>query len=607
MEAKINLERISALRKFWEDNREVLKSLDEIQFGDDKTAELREKEKKFRDQQRDITHDWKVLKICVAGDFSAGKSTFINSLLDAELLGMDINPSTAKVTALTYGPEQRFFKFGQKNLERIEISKEEFAAYSVKNGLINDQDDIHHFEVTLPNDLLKKINIYDTPGYNTAEFSDVDEKQTEEQISKSDLVIWLSICSCGSIKGTEIEKLKKLHVPFHCIVNHIDDEPKEKVDKVLNEFRDQIKKINGESKVFPYAAKPILEVSLRLTEANRLLMETFEKILENVKKNNNGLEMEIKNGVVSLNGRKEFELPYQPEGTDFSVYKREFQRYLEDCILDKEERRKIAQMRLDRTTEEYCVKLMSDLNKAVKTANERIQTTKGEITRIRKDHVQELRTIQKRINLIYDNLKEILVGDLKENKFYLYHYSNGLAYSGSDYEELNNFVNQSVERFAQSLIESFKEEYSLDIDLKDWKTLFCNSIASIIDPTIDSIPNGMRMKGINFRELVKFEQQQVDNLIPDELFFSLLNLHSRNISYQYLQREIDVLNKRVESLEEFKLSASELLRKLKSKKQLSPDLVPGDSLSRTGATPDKPNLVKEAGKGCCRSNIKEDN
>lgn len=561
MEAQRNLEKISVLRKFWEDNREILKSIYDVKIVDDKAAEIREKEKKYRDQQRDITYDWKVLKICVAGDFSSGKSTFINSLLGEELLGMDINPSTAKTTALTYGPELRFFKFIENNPERIEISKEEFDKFSVKNEDRKVKDDIDHFEVTLPNDLLKRINLYDTPGFNTAKYSNVDEDQTLKQVDKSDLVIWLSICCDGSIKSSELEKLQGLQVPFHCIVNQIDDMPEEEVAKVLDKFENQIRKINDHSRVFPYAARPILENSLRFSRSK----ETFEKILQSIVHNNNDLKLEIKSGMVCLNGREEIVLP-RPVNNLFAECKRDFQKYLEDCILDKKEMRKYEQKRLDRTTKQYCSELMTNLSNANTLAIKRVKTTNDSISETRTTHELEIKDITKRINKRYQNLKTILLGDLKESKFYLYHYDKGAssAKDNDDYHVLRQYVEQSANKFAKSLIESFKEEYSLDAGLKDWGALFHNSIRKVIEPTIESIPRNITIKGMDYAELLRFEHQQVDNMIPDELFFSLLNLHCKNLSYQKLQCDLDHLNILVHALEEFTHSASCLLNKLKS-------------------------------------------
>ena len=65
---------------------------------------------------------------------------------------------------------------------------------------------------------------------------------------------------------------------------------------------------------------------------------------------------------------------------------------------------------------------------------------------------------------------------------------------------------------------------------------------------------------MDYNELLKFERQQVDNMIPDELFFSLLNLHCMNLTYQKMQGDIERLNNLVKDLNDFVQSASDLLK-----------------------------------------------
>lgn len=563
MVAQENLDKILDLIKYWEDNRDILESIYDRKFVDDKAAEMREKEKKFRDQQSNIIHDRNVLNICVAGDFNTGKSTFINSLLGEALLGMKIIPATAKVTALTYGPETRFFKFTDKTSERIEISREEFDGFSVKTGEGKNMDAIDHFEVTLPNDLLKKINIYDTPGFNTAEFSDMDDALTDKQIAKSDLVLWLSICSNGSIKQNEFEKLKNLQVPFHCILNQIDEITEDKANDVLNEFKEQIRKISDHSRVFLYAAKPILDYSLSLT----VVKDTIAKKIQNAY-DDKDFNLQIKNQVIIVNGKAELELP-KPINSRYKKHKSEFLEYLEGCILNKEEMRKYEQIRLDKITKQYYSDLLLDLKKAQDIAKKRIRMTKNTISKTRKKYKQDIKIITQRVEMQYDNFKKILSDKLKENGDCLYHQREyAIIATDNDYHEESSkhvcgvAICRAADRFAESLIKSFKEEYSLDDNLEEWRDLFHYCIHTVIKTTIESIPRKIKIKGINSDELLSFKAQQLDNIIPDELFFSLLNLHCRMVKEQKLQRDIDHLEILVHAIEKFTKSTSDLLNKL---------------------------------------------
>ncbi|MDE3033533.1 MAG: dynamin family protein, partial [Acidobacteriota bacterium] len=54
-----------------------------------------------------MTRDAGVVDVVVLGAFKAGKSSFLNSLLGAEILPVGVLPLTALVTRLAYGPEDR--------------------------------------------------------------------------------------------------------------------------------------------------------------------------------------------------------------------------------------------------------------------------------------------------------------------------------------------------------------------------------------------------------------------------------------------------------------------------------------------------------------------
>ena len=47
------------------------------------------------------------MTILIAGEFNAGKSTFINALLGQKVLSTNVTPETAMVTKLTYGEKRK--------------------------------------------------------------------------------------------------------------------------------------------------------------------------------------------------------------------------------------------------------------------------------------------------------------------------------------------------------------------------------------------------------------------------------------------------------------------------------------------------------------------
>ncbi len=99
--------------------------------------------------------------LVVAGEFNAGKSAFINALLGQPLLQVGVTPTTSQIHLLQYGPED-----GREPREK---------------GV---------WRHTAPIEILKTINIVDTPGTNA--ILREHETLTAEFIPRSDLVLFLT-------------------------------------------------------------------------------------------------------------------------------------------------------------------------------------------------------------------------------------------------------------------------------------------------------------------------------------------------------------------------------------------------------------------------------
>jgi small GTP-binding protein len=99
--------------------------------------------------------------LVVAGEFNAGKSSFINALLGADLQEVGVTPTTSHVHLLKYGAE--------------------VTAAPLEAGI---------WLQTAPAELLRQINIVDTPGTNA--IIREHEKLTSEFIPRSDLVLFIT-------------------------------------------------------------------------------------------------------------------------------------------------------------------------------------------------------------------------------------------------------------------------------------------------------------------------------------------------------------------------------------------------------------------------------
>ncbi|UBF28422.1 dynamin family protein [Kovacikia minuta CCNUW1] len=120
-----------------------------------------------------------VFRLLVLGDMKRGKSTFLNALIGENLLPSDVNPCTALLTILRYGPEKQvtiYFNDG-KPPEQIDFKdfKQRYTIAPEEAKQLEQQQqqafpDVTHAVVEYPLPLLEKgVEIVDSPGLNDTE------------------------------------------------------------------------------------------------------------------------------------------------------------------------------------------------------------------------------------------------------------------------------------------------------------------------------------------------------------------------------------------------------------------------------------------------------
>ncbi|MFV8829912.1 TcaA NTF2-like domain-containing protein [Alkalihalobacterium sp. APHAB7] len=149
------------------------------------------------------------LIVMIAGEFKAGKSTFINALLGSEIVTSDVTPATAVVTKLTYGQQKKVlahFLDGTIKEYNEEWLEQLTAERSGKFSQVRQQ--LSFIELQLPIELLKTFTVVDTPGLNSSH--EHHTYATERFLKRADVAIWLfSYRNVGT--NTEVEWLRKLY------------------------------------------------------------------------------------------------------------------------------------------------------------------------------------------------------------------------------------------------------------------------------------------------------------------------------------------------------------------------------------------------------------
>ncbi|OUT13253.1 ATP-binding protein [Campylobacter concisus] len=169
--------------------------------------------------------------IAVIGQFSSGKSTFLNALLGQDILPSGLTPVTAKAVRL------KFAKIPLLSVKFINGS-ESLLASSDLTELNKLSEQVSGMTLYAPSEILKEINFIDTPGLNS--LRDADTKETKNTLKKVSGAIWLSLAN-NAAKASELESIKEIlkvnDLKAICLINQKDKLSEEELESLLKHAR----------------------------------------------------------------------------------------------------------------------------------------------------------------------------------------------------------------------------------------------------------------------------------------------------------------------------------------------------------------------------------
>jgi GTPase Era involved in 16S rRNA processing len=176
--------------------------------------------------------------VAIMGEYSVGKSTFINAWLGKPLLPTGEGVTTGTITILRYGEQERMravFKDGRV-AEREGLAS--VAEFVKETGTGNAAADLpRHVDVFLRADVLRAISIVDSPGLN-APFAGHKEI-TQGYLAQADAIVWLfNVENAGkSTEGAFLAQLAHHRRKAVAVVNQIDLVPKDEAAEVIADVR----------------------------------------------------------------------------------------------------------------------------------------------------------------------------------------------------------------------------------------------------------------------------------------------------------------------------------------------------------------------------------
>ncbi len=206
------------------------------------------------------------LTIAIMGEFSSGKSTFINALLGEAVAPMGVLPTTSTINLFRRGPG------GGARVHYRDGSIATVARDEV-HGFLQQLDDleasrIRHMEIERTGLRLGDAAVVDTPGLNALDT--FHERVTREFVDEADAIIWIFSATRGGAasEGSALKGLRADGRQVLGVLNKVDtlddDERAELVDYLREQFGDLL------LDVIPICASAALELRTRPPETDVL-------------------------------------------------------------------------------------------------------------------------------------------------------------------------------------------------------------------------------------------------------------------------------------------------------------------------------------------------
>ncbi len=228
---------------------------------------------------KEVIHSNQIAKaeVAVIGDFSSGKSSFINSIIGKNLCPVKASPTTSSITAFYYSDEVKILTNGD------EISQSEYENL-VKHNDPNTKSKAYDIKYFYPFESFRNVVLYDTPGFSNAGNLDNgksgDTKLTMEKAKAVDVLLVVIDINTGSTGEKLVKRLLEIKnqnkdAYFVAVLNKSNQKPPAARKKI----KEEILKNFEYKEIFVYDSEK-LDKDEFINEKNKIL-SLFNKISKN--------------------------------------------------------------------------------------------------------------------------------------------------------------------------------------------------------------------------------------------------------------------------------------------------------------------------------------
>lgn len=234
------------------------------------------------------------VKVAFIGEFSAGKTSIVNRLLqDGDPHAIQLPVSSKATTAIpTYisgrkGGGKATYRFYTPDSILKEISEETFRRVNkeVLEEVGGVSSMIKYFVMAYANKGLERLSILDTPGFSSQDKE--DEPRTMEVINECDALFWVVDVNNGQLNSSSIRVIRQyLHKPLYIIINKVDTKSPSEVKQAEQAIRATCSEEKLEVKGFIHMGKsaPLSELhqvfSMLGSSSSLALLDTISELIQ---------------------------------------------------------------------------------------------------------------------------------------------------------------------------------------------------------------------------------------------------------------------------------------------------------------------------------------
>ncbi len=184
--------------------------------------------------------------VAVGGGFSAGKSTFLNNLLNLKLkLPEDISPTTAIPTYCLKGKREVLMGRSQSG-GMVELPHLAFDRAFLDSLGFNLKEIMPFMLLGAPSMPFEFLCFIDTPGHNPGNqgYTSEDKEASKESLKHAKHILWLINCECGEIQRDDLDYLQDLYdkekKQVFIVLSRADRRTKSQLEEIANKIKETL-------------------------------------------------------------------------------------------------------------------------------------------------------------------------------------------------------------------------------------------------------------------------------------------------------------------------------------------------------------------------------